>query len=51
VRQRRPREREVYIPLEYDPGSDAQCDFGSAYVVMVRVSEQIGRRHGANRPP
>lgn len=41
VRQRRPREREVYIPLEYDPGSDAQCDFGSAYVVMEGKLEEV----------
>jgi transposase len=34
VRRHRPREREVYLPLEYDPGSDAQCDFGTGYVVM-----------------
>lgn len=41
VRQHRPKEREVYIPLEYDPGSDAQCDFGSAYVVMGDKLEEI----------
>lgn len=41
VRQHRPREREVYIPLEYDPGSDAQCDFGSAYVVMADNLESV----------
>jgi transposase len=41
VRQCRPRERKVYIPLEYDPGSDAQCDFGSAYVVMGDKLEEI----------
>jgi len=41
VRQHRPREREVYIPLEYDPGSDAQCDFGLAYVVMGDKLEEV----------
>jgi transposase len=41
VRERRPREREVYLPLEYDPGSDAQCDFGSAYVVMGDKLEEV----------
>lgn len=41
VRQHRPRERQVYIPLEYDPGSDAQCDFGTAYVVIGDKLEQV----------
>jgi transposase len=41
VREHRPREREVYVPLEYDPGSDAQCDFGPAYVVMGNKMEQV----------
>ena len=41
VRGHRPREREVYLPLEYDPGSDAQCDFGLAYVVMGDKLEQV----------
>jgi len=41
VRQHRPKKREVYLPLEYDPGSDAQCDFGSAYVVMGDKLQQI----------
>ncbi len=41
VRRHRPKEREVYIPLKYDPGSDAQCDFGSGYVVMGDKLEQI----------
>lgn len=41
VREHRPREREVYLPLEYDPGSDAQCDFGSAYVVMGDKLEEV----------
>ena len=41
VRQHRPREREVYIPLEYDLGSDAQCDFGPAYMVMEDKLEQV----------
>ena len=41
VRQHRPRERKVYIPLEYDPGSDAQCDFGTAYVMMRDRLEEV----------
>jgi transposase len=41
VREHRPREREVYVPLEYDPGSDAQCDFGPAYVVMGDRLEKV----------
>ena len=27
--------REMYIPLEFDPGTDAQCDWGEAYVYMA----------------
>ncbi len=26
--------RDMYIPLEFDPGSDAQCDWGEAFVYM-----------------
>ena len=41
VRQHRPKKREVYLPLEYDPGSDAQCDFGQAYVIMGDKMEEV----------
>lgn len=41
VRQHRPKKREVYLPLEYDPGSDAQCDFGTAYVRMKGKVEEV----------
>jgi len=34
VRQRRARPRPVFIPLSYEPGEDAQADFGEATVVM-----------------
>jgi transposase len=34
VSQLRPNLREMYIPLEFDPGSDAQCDWGEAFVYM-----------------
>jgi len=27
--------QEMYIPLEFDPGTDAQCDWGEAYVYMA----------------
>ncbi len=39
-KKRRPK---VYIPLEFDPGSDAQVDWGEAYVDMAgeRVKVQI----------
>jgi transposase len=41
VRQHRPKQRKVFLPLEYDPGSDAQCDFGTAYVVMGNKPRQV----------
>jgi hypothetical protein len=28
------RQQEVYLPLEFEPGQDAQCDWGEALVVM-----------------
>lgn len=34
VRKRRPRERPLFIPLAYEPGEDAQFDFGEALVMM-----------------
>ena len=34
VRLRRPPPNEVFIPLSYNPGEDAQADFGEAVVVM-----------------
>jgi transposase len=34
VRQRRPKVRPLFIPLAYQPGQDAQCDFGEALVLM-----------------
>ena len=30
----KPTFRDMYIPLEFDPGSDAQCDWGEAFVYM-----------------
>ena len=34
VRQHRRRPRPVFIPLSYEPGEDAQADFGEAVVIM-----------------
>jgi transposase len=34
VRKRSPRERPLFIPLAYEPGEDAQFDFGEALVMM-----------------
>lgn len=34
VRRYRGRPRPVFIPLSYEPGVDAQADFGEAWVVM-----------------
>lgn len=34
VRKRRARPRPVFIPLSYEPGEDAQADFGEAMVIM-----------------
>ncbi len=34
VRQHRNRPRQVFIPLSYEPGRDAQADFGEAVVIM-----------------
>jgi len=34
VRQHRNRPRPVFIPLSYEPGEDAQADFGEAVVIM-----------------
>ncbi|QBD76551.1 IS21 family transposase [Ktedonosporobacter rubrisoli] len=30
----RTRKQEVFLPLEFEPGQDAQCDWGEAYVVL-----------------
>jgi transposase len=35
VRERRPRPLDRFIPLAYEPGQDAQADFGEAQVVMA----------------
>jgi transposase len=42
VRQR-DRKREVFLPLEFDPGQDAQVDWGEADVIMAgeQVSVQL----------
>lgn len=34
VRKCRPKQKQVFIPLAYEPGEDAQMDFGEALVVM-----------------
>jgi transposase len=33
------RKQEVFLPLEFEPGQDAQCDWGTAYVLLK------GERH------
>ena len=34
VSRLKPKFQEMFIPLEFDPGSDAQCDWGEAFVYM-----------------
>jgi transposase len=34
VSQLKPKFQEMFIPLEFDPGADAQCDWGEAFVYM-----------------
>lgn len=34
VRKHRPRERSLFIPLAYEPGEDAQCDFGEGQIIL-----------------
>jgi transposase len=43
VRKHRPRARSLFIPLAYEPGQDAQCDFGEGWIVLrgCRITAQI----------
>ena len=34
VREHRPVQRRVFIPLAYEPGEDAQCDFGEGWIML-----------------
>jgi transposase len=34
VRRHHPKQREVFVPLSYEPAEDAQADFGEAEVIM-----------------
>lgn len=34
VSRLKPNFQEMFIPLEFDPGADAQCDWGEAFVYM-----------------
>ena len=34
VREHRPTPRPAFIPLAYEPGEDAQCDFGEGWIVL-----------------
>jgi len=34
VSRLKPKFQEIFIPLEFDPGADAQCDWGEAFVYM-----------------
>jgi len=47
VRRHRDRPRPVFIPLSYEPGVDAQADFGEAMVIMkgrpLKVQIFVGR--------
>lgn len=47
VRQHRVSPRQVFIPLSYEPGVDAQVDFGEAMVIMkgrpLKVQIFVGR--------
>ena len=42
-RRREKKKRQVYIPLEFDPGSDAQVDWGEAMTIIAgeRVTVQM----------
>lgn len=35
------QEGEVYLPLAFEPGGDAQCDWGEAVVVMGGREERV----------
>lgn len=37
VREHRALQRQVFIPLGYEPGEDAQCDFGEGWIVRGDV--------------
>jgi hypothetical protein len=43
AKQRGKRKREVYIPLEFDPGTDGQVDWGEGIVIIAgeRVTAQL----------
>ena len=47
VRRQRPKDRPLFIPLAYEPGQDAQFDFGEAVVMMkghpLKVQLLVGR--------
>jgi transposase len=40
-RQRRDRKRAVYLPLEFDPGTDAQVDWGEGDVIFAGVQTTV----------
>jgi transposase len=39
--KKRQQVREVYLPLAFEPGQDAQCDWGEAVVVMGGKEEKV----------
>ncbi len=41
VREVRGKKKEVFIPLEYDPGTFAQADWGETYVIMKGVKTLV----------
>jgi transposase len=41
VAQRKPIRQEVYIPLEFKPGEEAQVDWGEAWVIENGIERQV----------
>lgn len=41
VREVRGKQKEVFIPLEYDEGSSAQADWGEAYVILKGIKSLV----------
>jgi transposase len=54
LRKQRPKERPLFIPLAYEPGQDAQFDFGEAVVMMkgrpLTVQVLVGRLCSSKLP-
>lgn len=54
VLKQRPKERPLFIPLAYEPGQDAQFDFGEAVVIMrgnlLKIQVLVGRLCSSKLP-